>query len=867
MTTTRILVCDDSESSLDGLARHLGKKLHDQAKIFKAQKISANLNKNGPYSDIVFDIGMGDQELKKLISAKSQAKTSVRLWLVSGKTKGEIETFKCTLLSWPDTLSVEIQPQVYLKPFRPKILSDDIRAKLATVQPHNKQDTKKKLGTDQVHSIVLEAEIETFLRTKRPTRIVTVQGLEVCTNDLWKQELPENIRIRAYSEDEINTLNRDKYLERHHWIPSTPPDRFGHYYTERNYICGDWQHIAQTLIEERPDANHLVKGNDYLPELQPAQLQELAAPLIRALTDSLFTRGRLYLVRSFPGGGRSKQALFCIGKTARNFEGTKKACVGLDMRLGDYVRQARNLEQQRVREANAELIYQIVDANDADPDWDEVVGMEGVPNWLEVPILRGKDEDTHVVALLVFDRQPDGRIGDNSAQISEDDIDTDDNHFHTLRGAVVEVRAVLGRDFAWQRYRHTERINEWRRGINLPEKQGWNPKSLLESALDTAVGYVEELTPKSAQTASNASAQLSAVCYLADTSHLDSDGNTSTRNFNWTYGSGIFEKPCDQQPLTQTHEFFEPWTIQDLASRNATQLEEEITFIQFSSTAYTQLGGQGSLLIAPIRQGGNTIAIWCFHCSVPNHFNWQQWHFINDFSQELGPALSQQRSLSIALNVQRIYVHQGAALVGTSLRNLEDDHAAKPSLQRLQYYMQNMRRARRLFEPADTVVNAAKVHTLIEESFRLNKDYQQAYSLQRVDGLNNFSTQNLVADETALELAIYNLTENALKYCHPGEAVGFSTDTRQTGWLRICWTNPITTPLDNNVLSRLCEPSYSVPQNNRRDGLGLGLYVTKQLVEAQGGKLLIKQQSCPKSRDIQFTVELHWPTVTAEKPH
>lgn len=95
------------------------------------------------------------------------------------------------------------------------------------------------------------------------------------------------------------------------------------------------------------------------------------------------------------------------------------------------------------------------------------------------------------------------------------------------------------------------------------------------------------------------------------------------------------------------------------------------------------------------------------------------------------------------------------------------------------------------------------------------------------------------ADPERLAQALENLVDNALKFTPAGGWVSLHAEVRdQEVWIRIRDTGPGIPPED---LPRLFEPFYRGSQEGR-PGLGLGLFLTRTIVEAHGGRLDVESR-------------------------
>lgn len=110
------------------------------------------------------------------------------------------------------------------------------------------------------------------------------------------------------------------------------------------------------------------------------------------------------------------------------------------------------------------------------------------------------------------------------------------------------------------------------------------------------------------------------------------------------------------------------------------------------------------------------------------------------------------------------------------------------------------------------------------------------------------------ADVNRLERVLMNLITNALKYSHPDTQVTVAlTQGRQDVVVSVSDQGPGIPPEE---LPLLFQRFHRAPQTgNHREGLGLGLYITRGLVEAHGGR--IRAKSRPGQGSVfEFTIPL-----------
>lgn len=119
-----------------------------------------------------------------------------------------------------------------------------------------------------------------------------------------------------------------------------------------------------------------------------------------------------------------------------------------------------------------------------------------------------------------------------------------------------------------------------------------------------------------------------------------------------------------------------------------------------------------------------------------------------------------------------------------------------------------------------------------------------------IKGIDN--NENIVyADNNLMSRAIYNLIENAVKYVNNNGYIKFELINNKMNSI-ICIENSgigMTKKECENVFNRF----YRTDSAKSKDGLGLGLNITKQMVELCGGKISVN--SIPDNY-VRFVIEL-----------
>jgi PAS domain S-box-containing protein len=110
----------------------------------------------------------------------------------------------------------------------------------------------------------------------------------------------------------------------------------------------------------------------------------------------------------------------------------------------------------------------------------------------------------------------------------------------------------------------------------------------------------------------------------------------------------------------------------------------------------------------------------------------------------------------------------------------------------------------------------------------------------------------VTADPGRLERILVNLFSNALKYSPPGSPVVLRAE-RQGGdvVVSVIDEGPGIAPEDQG---RIFERFYRVKGAHRAEGIGLGLYITKMLVEAHGGRVWVESE-VGRGSSFHFTLQ------------
>jgi two-component system, sporulation sensor kinase E len=143
-------------------------------------------------------------------------------------------------------------------------------------------------------------------------------------------------------------------------------------------------------------------------------------------------------------------------------------------------------------------------------------------------------------------------------------------------------------------------------------------------------------------------------------------------------------------------------------------------------------------------------------------------------------------------------------------------------------------------------------HHLIEECLSLIQPISFNSNINLYCDISR-QTVHVSADRFRLKQVLINLLTNAIKYNRPGGSVNISSEMRDNGCLRINVTDT-GSGMSPSDMAQIFEPFHRLPQHGTIEGTGIGLTITKQLVELMGGTIGVQSKQGTGSH---FWVELH----------
>jgi two-component system sensor histidine kinase VicK len=176
-----------------------------------------------------------------------------------------------------------------------------------------------------------------------------------------------------------------------------------------------------------------------------------------------------------------------------------------------------------------------------------------------------------------------------------------------------------------------------------------------------------------------------------------------------------------------------------------------------------------------------------------------------------------------------------------------------------------LRNAKRLERLSSDVLETARIES---QSLRLNK---QLFSLHEVistsirDAKNQIGDQDIsihydpndilvYADKGRISEVVSNILNNAIKFTHRGSiTVSAEVQSNDNGSEAIVLIRDEGTGIDREIVSRLF--SKFVTKSDK--GTGLGLYISKSIVEAHGGKIWARNNKDERGATFGFSLPLN----------
>jgi len=113
---------------------------------------------------------------------------------------------------------------------------------------------------------------------------------------------------------------------------------------------------------------------------------------------------------------------------------------------------------------------------------------------------------------------------------------------------------------------------------------------------------------------------------------------------------------------------------------------------------------------------------------------------------------------------------------------------------------------------------------------------------------------NIEADELKVKQIIYNLLSNAVKFTPEGGKIGMGAKKVGSGIEVVVWDTGVGIASEN--MEKIFEGFFRVdtPYSRVTEGTGLGLPLSKKLVELHGGKFSVESEGLNKGASVRFTL-------------
>jgi signal transduction histidine kinase len=132
-----------------------------------------------------------------------------------------------------------------------------------------------------------------------------------------------------------------------------------------------------------------------------------------------------------------------------------------------------------------------------------------------------------------------------------------------------------------------------------------------------------------------------------------------------------------------------------------------------------------------------------------------------------------------------------------------------------------------------------------------NRQQQQEHSTSQISFRCSYHDANVYGDMTRVEQVIRNLLNNALNFTiHGSIIVSLLRDSLSNKW--IVSVKDTGQGIDADIYHRLFNKFVTTSQH----GIGLGLYISKNIIEAQGGRIWAENNKDGKGATFSFALPL-----------
>jgi two-component system CheB/CheR fusion protein len=115
---------------------------------------------------------------------------------------------------------------------------------------------------------------------------------------------------------------------------------------------------------------------------------------------------------------------------------------------------------------------------------------------------------------------------------------------------------------------------------------------------------------------------------------------------------------------------------------------------------------------------------------------------------------------------------------------------------------------------------------------------------------------NIEADELKIKEVLYNLLSNAVKFSPEGGLIGMRAKKTDSEIEIVVWDTGIGIAPEN--MKKIFEGFFRVntPYSRVTEGTGLGLPLSRKLVELHGGKLFVESKGIDRGTSIRFSLPI-----------
>ena len=144
------------------------------------------------------------------------------------------------------------------------------------------------------------------------------------------------------------------------------------------------------------------------------------------------------------------------------------------------------------------------------------------------------------------------------------------------------------------------------------------------------------------------------------------------------------------------------------------------------------------------------------------------------------------------------------------------------------------------------------VYDMLNDSIKMFNSLAQAKNITLTESIPH-NLPEMEVDSERLSQVVINLVSNAIKFSDPGSSIQVKTSVRNKELLFQVIDNGI--GIKEDAQKHLFERFYRVEGEVVKGGTGLGLYISKQIIEAHGGKIWA-ESTFGKGSTFSFTLPL-----------